>query len=66
MRSFLLASFALCLAWVVSGCDAPVEPKKETPPVAEKPADKPEGGKMEPAPAPAPEKPADKPADAPK
>ena len=73
MRSFLLASFALCLTWGLSGCDAPVEPAKTTtpatPPAASSTSEptKPGAptapeGRMEPttpAPAPAPDKPAE-------
>jgi hypothetical protein len=62
MRSFLLASAALCMTCAFIGCDAPVEPVKPVTPVVEKPADK---DKMEPAPTPV-EKPIEKPVEAPK
>lgn len=73
MRSFLLASAALCLTWGLSGCDTPTETKPVTPPAVTTPSDAPKDkmtpsdapkteGKMEPTtPAPADAKPAEPP-----
>jgi hypothetical protein len=63
MRSILLASFALSMTLVFSGCEDTTKPANPpvttgTEPKVEAPKDK-----MEPAPTPAPDKPADKPAE---